>query len=227
MVSSNDIKERGKMLDKTILIEKYKTMRKCYHCKEYLTLEESLDEICYKGKHLFHISCLKKKMLSVKRGRLSESDIDILIGDMVSDSRKKIETIIYKNHLYKYLQEHYDCILLPNYIFTKFESIFLGKFKDMTAPIPPEHFLDMFQRKANWLDKMYHKEKIEGVSRINYDVAVLMNKYGNYLDWISKGKTEQKKIESYTIQNNGVGLTTMIVSGNKRQAEEDIFEEEE
>lgn len=213
------------MIDKTILLN-FTTMRKCYGCKEYLTLEKEEGNVCYKGDNLFHVSCLKKKYLSKKGNKLSENDVNVLIEDLVGDSRIKIETIIYKNHLYKYLQSHYDCILLPNYIYTKLEKMFLGEYKNMSSPLPPNHLLDMFCRKASFLDKIYHKEKMDGVSRINYDLAVLISKYAGYLDWMGKKDTEEKKIEHYTIQNEGIGLTTMVYNKKIEKDEEDIFDEE-
>jgi hypothetical protein len=71
------------------------------------------------------------------------------------------------------------------------EQIFKGEYKNMSSPIPPEHILDMFQRRQGYLDKIYHKEKMDGVSRINYDLAVLISKYNGYLEWIEKSNKEE------------------------------------
>ena len=221
-------------MDKTILL-KFQTIRKCVICKSYLTLEKELESdsvIWYgtteKNRAIYHKDCLKKKMFTKRGNKLSEVEVGELVDGLCgvgSDSLNHLDRLVYKNHLYLYLMQKYDIITIPNYIFTKMEQIFTGKFKTMSKPIPPEHLLDMFQRKASFLDGIYHKEKLDGVSRINYDLAVLVNKYPSYLDWLGKRESEGKKIVEYTIQNEGIGLTTMIPKNETIKRDEDIFEE--
>lgn len=217
-------------MDKTILLD-FKTIRKCHICKSYLTLEKELDTnsvIWYgttlKNKALFHRDCLKKKMLSKRGNKLSEDDVDILVEDMFKDGLSHIERLVYKNHLYLYLMRKYDIITLPNYIFTKMELVFNGKFKTMSKPVPPEHLLDMWQRKQVFLDGLYHKEKIDGVGRINYDLAVLIAKYPGYLEWLGKTRTEEKEVVQYVEKQK---IIFDNVKSNKKIENANIFDEEE
>ena len=215
-------------MDKTILLE-FTTMRKCCVCKNYITLEKELDNIIYygttsKNKLIYHRECLKKKMLSKKGNKLSEGDVDILIDDLFKDGIGHIEGLIYKNHLYLLLMKHYDIITLPNYIFTKMEQIFKGEFKKMNKPVPPEHLLDMWQKKMSFLDGLYHKEKMDGVSRINYDLAVLIAKYPSYLDWMGKTKTEKKEVVQYVAKQK---IIFDNVKSNKKAENTNIFDDEE
>jgi hypothetical protein len=203
----------------------YKTMRKCFGCKEYMTLEKELDNAVYVSKAFWHDTCYAEKLSKKKVGKLSEEDINKKMLELKLESEEHIRHTIIKNHLFKYLMFKYNVVLLPTYIFTKMEQIFKGEYRNMSSPIPPEHILDMFQRRQGYLDKIYHKEKMDGVSRINYDLAVLISKYNGYLEWIEKSKVEndtaEKKIEedkprmSYIFNKN-------VFTRNK-PTEEDIF----
>lgn len=210
--------------DKTIFIAKYKTMRKCKECKQYITLEEEMDNIVYMSSAFCHVDCAEKKMKSKKIHKMTEEAIQNKIVELKSSSEEHIYRTIVKNHLYKYLMEHYSAIMIPTYIYQKMEGIFAGTWKDMSCSIPPEHLLDMFQRKQDYLDKIYHKGSIDGVGRINYDLAVLISKYQGYLDWLSKKEIENKQAE---IKSNIVSPVLSIVKNefiNKTEIiSEDIF----
>ena len=79
----------------------------------------------------------------------------------------------------------------------------------MSKPIPPKHLLDMWIRRQSFLYKIYHKEKLDGLSRVNYDCAVLITKYNGYVDWLEKKKVDLEKAESFIshekINMNDVG----------------------
>lgn len=221
-------------MDKTILLQSIKTRRKCSICKEFVCLEDEFDNILYygttmKNKKLQHKKCLKKKMLSKNSNKLSELDADIIIEDLFKDGSSHIDNIIYKNQLYIYLLNHYNIVQPPTYLYTKMEQVFAGTFERkgirIKNAIQPGHLLDMWQRKQSFLDGLYHKEKIDGVGRINYDLAVLIAKYPGYLDWLGKKESDSKKIVEYTIQNEGIGLTTMVSNKFIKSEDEDIFEE--
>jgi hypothetical protein len=101
------------------------------------------------------------------------------------------------------------------------EQIFKGEFKKMNKPVPPEHLLDMWQKKMSFLDGLYHKEKMDGVSRINYDLAVLIAKYPSYLDWMGKKNSDKKMIEERSREERvSINLISKI---NSNEKEEDIF----
>jgi hypothetical protein len=115
--------------------------------------------------------------------------------------------------------------MLPTYVYQKMEGIFNGTWKDMSCPIPPEHLLDMFQRKQDWLNKIYHKDNIDGIGRINYDLSVLIGKYRSYLDWLGKKEIENKQAQNSSIVNER--LTEVVATNNIKKNEIDIFDEDE
>lgn len=221
-------------IDKSILLN-YTTMRKCTECKEYIQLEKYIkyekeeDEFLYYKEKLYHCGCLKKKLESKKIGKMSDEDIIILIDGLRDESYNHSMNVICRNHLYKYLMEHYDVIMLPTYIYTKMEQLFTGTYKNMTKPMKCEHILDMFQRRQSQLDKIYHKEKLDGISRINYDLAVLIGKYNNYLEWIEKSKTEVVKTEAFIETFSSIELDKVTTFKKSKQDNtlKNIFDEEE
>ena len=58
----------------------------------------------------------------------------------------------------------------------------------------------MWCRKSQYLNKIYINniskgKKINGIALVNYDLAVLMSKYDDYLKWIEKNKSEKQTNE--------------------------------
>lgn len=198
-------------IDKSILL-KYKTMRKCFACKEFICLEDEWNDenkIIHYTKGVYHRECLKKEMLKSKRVKKTEDEVELEIDRLVKDSDLLLYGVVVKNHLYKYLYDSYSIVLLPNYIFVKLEEIFKGEYKNMSKKIPPEDILEMFERQQKFLDGIYHKESLNGVQRINYDLAVLIAKYPKFLDWKAReskddsqivAMVEKKKIDFSNVQ---------------------------
>lgn len=214
-------------MNKTILLN-FKTMRKCFQCKEFITLEESFDSVIYYKNNFFHEKCLREKLCNKKVGKLCKDDCDNLLNQLREDTINKLENIIYKNHLYKYLMQHYDVVMFPNYIYQKLEKIFIGEYKNMSRNIPPAHLLDMFQRKMEYLDKLYHKEKLDGVARVNYDLAVLIGKYNGYLEFIEREKQEIVETVEF-LKKKKINISTISRKENKinNNSDVDLLESDE
>ncbi len=234
MVELGIMKTQTEKIDKSILLN-YTTMRKCTECKEYIQLEKFIkyekveDEFLYYKDKLYHCECLKKKLKSKKIGKMIDEDIIVLIDGLRDESYNHAMDVLIRNHLYKYLMDHYDVIMLPTYIYAKMEQLFTGTYKNMTKPMKASHILDMFQRRQSQLDKIYHKEKLDGISRINYDLAVLIGKYNNYLDWIEKSKNEIVKTEAFIKNSRNIELDKVTISKKSKQdnTPKNIFDEEE
>ena len=201
-----EISNSNTLIDKSILLH-YKTMRKCIVCREYITIEEEwvLGSIFhYKdgtktNQGIYHKKCLvgflrKKKYKNVD---IADESIFEEIEDKVKDSDLEIYNLVCKNHLYKYLMSHYDVVMFSSGIYTKMEQIFTGEWRNMSKPIPPHHLLEMFERQAKYLDGIYHKERLNGVQRIQYDLAVLIAKYNGFLDWKEKAKEQIESAQSF------------------------------
>lgn len=209
-------------IDKSILL-KYKTMRKCFSCKQFICLEEewnSDNKIIHYTKGVYHRECLKKEMLKSKRVKRNEEEVEIEIDRLVRDSDLLLYNVVVKNHLYKWAMEKYRLILLPNYIFTKLESMFKGEYKNMSKPLKPEHLLEMFERQEKFLDGIYHNPPLSGIEKLNYDIAVLVNKYEKFLDWKGKAENQSQKAQEFT---NDKKPDIKIINNNKKKEEVGIF----
>ena len=212
-------------IDRSILL-KYITMRKCFSCKEYICLENewnSENKVIHYMKGVYHRECLKRDMLKSKRVKRNEEEVELEIDRLVRDSDLLLYGIVVKNHLFKYLYDSYSIVLLPNYIFVKLEEMFKGEYKGMTKRIPPEHLLEMFERQQKFLDNIYHKEKLNGVQRINYDLAVLIAKYPGFLDWKAREVKDIDTTEKFIV-NKKIDFTN--VQSKKEEDYIDLSEEE-
>jgi hypothetical protein len=175
------------------------------------------------------MGCLGHKLTTKKIGRVSEEETNELINGLKEETEKHAFELMIKNHLYKYLQSHYEVVSLPTYIYQKMEDIFNGNWKDMSQPIPACHLLDMFLRRQSDLDKIYHKSKLDGVARINYDLAVLIGKYKGYLDWLGKSRQETEQTAKYveTTQKKNINFDDLSKQAKKTEPKKDLFEDEE
>lgn len=209
-------------MDNKLLFE-FTTTRKCGQCKNFITFEKEIGDIIYKSDVAYHINCYKKKLGERKRGKFTESDIEILVGDLLLDSQHRIDNLVYKNHLYQYLMKTYEIAGFTTRFYTKMEQVFLGKFRKMSKGIPPEHLLDMFPRKKSLLDKNFRK--LIGEDKVNYDLGILIREYPSYLKWAGKKSTEENKVETYSSQKTEGNLTEMVSKRLVASEDHDIFEE--
>ena len=97
--------------------------------------------------------------------------------------------------LFNYLQEKYEVTKLPKHFYIKMSNIFKGNLNGLLKPIPPEHMYDMWIRKSSYLDKINSNniskgKKLDNYARLNYDLAVIISKYENYLSWLDKQKAQ-------------------------------------
>jgi hypothetical protein len=169
--------------------------RKCKQCKEYINIEQ--DDFIYYKKRYYHFDCAVNEQLERKNNKLTkEKCIDKFI-QLQNETKEEIDNIINREKLYKWLQFTYNAVVLPSYFYIKMDEIFSGIYKGLSKEIPPEDLLDMWKRKFNELERVndHNKRKgklLIGISRINYDLAILLSKYDSYLKW----KEEQKLLEN-------------------------------
>jgi hypothetical protein len=161
------------------------------------------DNVVYvNDKQYYHFQCLVEKQLSKKTNKLSEKQIEKDTKEIQLKSQPIVNNIIYKNKLYNWIQNAYNIVVLPKYFFIKMDSIYTGTYKGLSCGIPAEDIYDMWQRKKNELDKIAANnitkgKEIFGISRVQYDLAVIINKYDSYLNWKEKQKVleyEKNKI---------------------------------
>lgn len=109
---------------------------------------------------------------------------------------KKTESIRLK--FTDWLYREYEISFLPKYFFINLDKVYKGTYKNLTKPVPVEDLWDMWKRKMPYLQKVNDKnvrmgKKIDGMARINYDMAIVLSKYDSYLEW--KEQQQQALLE--------------------------------
>lgn len=155
---------------------------------------EKDDFVSYKDSY-YHSSCLIEELVGKKRRGLPESEANKLVESLKAETQAKAKEIIDRNHLYTWLQRKYDLVIIPSYVFQKFEAIYKGEFKGQAQPIPPDDLLDMFQRKWDELCQLANWKRLEGVNRLNYDIAVILGKSTSYYRWKDQQKSKEEEIK--------------------------------
>lgn len=191
-----------------------RTNRKCTVCEKVFNILEK-DYVFFRG-GLAEVDCYRNYKIS--KGKTEEL-VDLEIEEMLDVARKDKDERIQKDidiarnkarakskelnrrknldNLIRYLTSVYNVTYYPSFFYKKLAEINSGNHKGMTSGIPYDDLLDMFKKKQGYLDKVaFNNNKIgkvmSGLSRINYDLAILINKYDEYLSW----KNKQKVIEN-------------------------------
>lgn len=130
-----------------------------------------------------------------------------------------------KKELYDFLQNKYSIVKLPKQFFIKMSNIFNGKLSGLSKPIPPEHIFDMWKRKSNYLDKIYNNniskgKKMDSYIRLNYDLAIILSKYDDYLKFLDKQKAQCS--ENNKIKENVSVTDILYIQNNKINTSNDI-----
>lgn len=148
-----------------------------------------------------------------KRSKMKRSDVAqkwlwILenIDSVKRDSYKHLNVAVIKDNVFQFIKSAYDVTIIPTTVWHKIGNIYNGTFKGMLEGIPPEHLLDMWQRKIDMLNGIANRnvtmgKKMSGEQRINYDLSILINKYDSYLKWLDKQKILEAEKETEKNEN--------------------------
>lgn len=169
------------------------------------------------GDKFYHVSCAEKKSSEKSSSKSKWKNYSLFLNDYKEDYKKylhlqslefenenknipkyvecaknKIRDIKFQISVDELIKNLYDTTVIPWNIIN---SIYCGTYRGLSCPIPAEHLYDMWLRKRKFLVKTYEKNKSLGKNfdtsqRIKYDLAILVNKYPDYLKW--KKKQEQK-----------------------------------
>lgn len=199
--------------------------RKCNICKQSIEIER--DNLVYDKEKYFHYDCFINSHLRKKRNKLQKEEIIIKAKNLQKENFYIVKDIIDKAKLYYWIQHTYNVVVLPSYFFIKMDSIYDGSFKGLSKGIPAEDILDMWQRKKNELDRIADGNKkkdkvIDGLGRINYDLAVILSKYDSYLRWKEKQKIKQV-IESERQVHKDLHTIDYKQIYDKEQSEKEFF----
>lgn len=164
-------------------------MPKCMYCKKFLDLDVERVIMKKSGKSITwcHYDCFVEHKLNMKKHKPLE-DIKKEAEEKYKLTLEYLDEKRVKDELYKFIQTLYNVVVLPNYFFVKMDTIYKGTYKGLAKGIPASHLLDMWQRKQSYLLSVYANnvskgKEMDGLGRINYDLAILLNLYDGYLKW--------------------------------------------
>lgn len=203
-----------------------KLTRKCKVCEKDFNIVEN-DYVHFRGGYT-EVECFKKvkrakgisddvietqleELLIItkeeKRIR-SEKDLELTRKKINSKKREKNRTENL-NRLIKYFIEVYDVTVFPTFFYKKLADINRGTYKGVNTGIPYIDILDMFKRKQKYLNSIASKnsrtgKQIVGINRVNYDLAIIINKYDEYLNWKNKQKILESSINDGLSENKNI-----------------------
>jgi hypothetical protein len=207
-------------------------VRSCKACKKPVILNDENRDYIFISNRFMHLKCFVDYKTNLKSGAWSIERCNLYIEDVAEITKQKADEIISSNKkvevsttpdekskhkkqldiFYAFITEKYDLSVIPKYFFTKIASIENGTYKQVTKPIPITDIYDMWQQKISYLDKVAVKNaekgnKISGINRVNYDLAILLSRYDSYLDWKERQKVTEKEIIDKTIEVQQMKVT--------------------
>lgn len=197
-----------------------KNMRKCQCCGKQFNILEN--DYIRNSKGVIELECYKRsrrengipenilELETLELLKITKEEKEKMVKDELEILKKKANSKKREsnrkqnlNNLITYFKEIYCVTVFPKYFYTKLAQINNGTYKGVLNGIPYEDLLEMFKIKQKQLDKIsFNKsrkgESIKGIQRINYDLAILINKYDEYLSW----KNKQKVLANQSVIDN-------------------------
>ena len=220
--------------------------RICAYCKKKLNISTISDVqetvLCqnkYYHTNCFKEMCIKKSKERKKNGELKNTSLKYLdmlnhINEYVEAVEYKMVTsgIIHKDLLNYFLCDHYGLLIIPSSFWTKIEQIRNGTWKSLIIGIPVEDILGMWEMYVDELDKIAYYNKSHGKEmtseqRLNYDLAILLNKYNEYKEKKRKEDLEVIRIQEEINNTNEYERTKAWLDNYyKRQAQKEKEKED-
>ena len=179
-------------------------LRKCKICDKpkTKTIKLETEKFIYYQNSYYHYDCFikfqtGKKLLTLDKAK--ELADEMVIKTIESDY---VNSLIDRDRLTYWIYDNYNLTVLPVLFFQKIKQINDGTFAvRINAPIYYYDLLQIFKKMKTYLDKVNNNnerkgKKIDLLRRIDYDLAIVINNYDEYLKWKQKQKTEEieKKI---------------------------------
>lgn len=207
-------------------------LRKCSYCdnKGVKTIKVGKNKFLYYEGKYYHYDCFIKYKNDHNEYNLSQEQIIKIADELVLKTKtiKSVRESIDRDRLTYWLYDNYNISVLPNLFFQKLKKINDGTYSDkIIVSISCYDLLQIFKKMKSYLDKVNsnNERKGKGIAlsqRVNYDLAIVLNNYDEYVKWRQKQKTEniekvklQEEIKSKNhIQINNI---TAIQKNNTQQ----------
>lgn len=181
--------------------------RKCDLCKQLIDIDNDDKDTYFiktninkdgtKIRKFIHCNCYIDKYTNLKKNKktIEECNDDIELFKL--NMMKELSSTMEKQKFFNWISDTYNASFFPNYFYMKIDSITKGTYKGQNEPICLADLNDMWKRKINYLDGIAERNRKKGttfntpISRINYDLAILLTKYDSYKTW-----KENKRLET-------------------------------
>ena len=214
-----------------------KTTRKCGQCGNQITISRhNLNNIAFYKNKFYHAGCFAEKAnIGMKSKRYMEHWKNVLdnIGEYQSEAKRRLEHAMVRDEFNQYLLENYDVVVVSERFWNIIEDIANGNYKHKKCkPIDMETIMGTWKWGQTHLNNIaaHNKANNKGPQndelRLNYDLAIVLQHVGEYLQ-------EQKKREmniQEVRKNTSFDEIDVSKIGQKKQEKkeediEDIFDD--
>ena len=189
------------------------TVRKCAHCKGEIHIErDNVHDVLMFKKYYYHNKCFEdyvQQKLSGKSVRKMWKEALDHVVEYENDAKEAIEFWFNRDDIYNHLLSNYDIVEVPGSVFTRLDAVITGTYGRKSNPIDYADFVACWKDGQNTLNKINRNNKIagkniEGVHRINYDLAVVLK---NFPRWRKKQeKLKAERVEAEIAQREAVRI---------------------
>lgn len=190
------------------------TKTKCKYCDKFFCFKE--DKLTIHGYGKVHIECYRNKLLEDYTEEYADNKIQELLKKeyekneqrkqkntirQLKDEKLKSKLDTDRINFENYIKFIYNTDL-PKVLYIKLSKIVNGTYKGLKQGISYEDLLYMFKSKQQLLDKTYQQNIAKGmefknsIDRLNYDIAIIINKYDSYKKWKEKQRIIQSEINN-------------------------------
>lgn len=193
--------------------------RKCAHCKGEIEIEKgNINNIVFFNKLYYHSNCFEamaKKKAVTKRGKpqMWQDALDRL-WELEVETKKMLESYIVKDELNSHLLENYNITMIPNRFWQVVSELEMGKYKGKRCkPVDVKVLCGCWkwgQRKLNEINqynKSNNKGPVDDNARLMYDLAVLIGKIPNYLNYKEKQNATKNEMKYSGIFNDDIDMS--------------------
>jgi len=168
---------------------------RCKLCKRIVNIGDiDYNELTCKrvnGKLEFtHINCWVEVEFAKKANKNTKKKLVENAKRRAQKYKADIDHLIVSKRLVHWLGGAYSAVSIPKWIISNIEDIGAGVYKNISSPIPLSDLFEMWQRYKHELDRiaLYNQNKgkdmgMQGAKRMNYDLAILVNKYDDFVEW--------------------------------------------
>lgn len=207
------------------------TVRKCEHCKGSILIDRNNvhDVILFKNKY-YHDKCFKDRVqqrLSKKSHHKMWDDALNHISEYAADAKEAIAFWFTRDDIYDHLLNNYDIVSVPDSVFARLDAVITGTYGRKSKPIDYEEFVSCWRDGQTTLNRINRDNRmagknIDGVHRVNYDLAVVLKKFPIWKKKQEKLKAERIEAEKAQREAVRINYNKMIRTEIKHEGLDDI-----